>query len=145
MYNSRMISVTERCVKIMFWLGIPVCALVPLATYFYGYRGFNYIVQTAAIMLSGVASVFIMHQLMRMFRTVSDGNPFVAENAKALKNTGIAAWCIGAVYILKLLFLPTVSTVMIIIIFACGGLFCFTLTQLFQTAVELKAENDLMI
>ena len=145
MYNSKMISVTECCVKLMFYLGIPVCVLVPFATYIYGYRGFHYFVQTTAIVLSGAASVFIMYQLKRMFKTISDGNPFVMENAKALNNTGIAAWCIGVVYILKLFFLPTVSTVMIVIIFLSGGLFCFTLTHLFRTAVELKAENDLMI
>lgn len=145
MYKSRIITVTEICVNIMFWFGIPVCVFSPVAVYFYGYSGFDYFIQAGAVFLSGVASVFIMYQMRRMFKTVKEGNPFVQDNVKALKNTGIAAWSIGFVYILKLFFLPTVSTVMIVIIFICGGLFCFTLTNLFSTAIKIKTENDLTI
>lgn len=145
MYSSKVITITKVCVNIMFYLGIPVCLLVPAATYFYGYRGFEYFVQTAAVLFSGVASLFIMYQLKRMFKTVSNLNPFVRDNVESLKNIGIASWCIGVIYIAKAIFLPTISTVMIIIIFMCGGLFCFTLMHLFGTAIEFKEENDLMI
>ncbi len=145
MYRSKIITLTEWCVSTMFWLGIPACALSPAAVYLYGYRGFDFYVQAGAVFLSGIASVFIMRQLRKMFKTIKAGDPFVVDNVKSLGNVGIAAWCIGLVYVLKLFFLPTVSTVMIVIIFVCGGLFCFTLSRLFETAVRIKLENDLTI
>ena len=49
---------------------------------------------------------------------------------------------ISIIYIVKLTFMFTIATSIIVIVFALIGLFCLTLKDLFKQAVSYKEEND---
>jgi len=145
MYGNNISKITAVLVNIMFYGGILACALTPFGTRLYGFTGREYIIQTGAILLSGFASVYIMYQLKRMFKTVTSGDPFVMENAVSLKRTAAASFIIAAVYVAKAILLFTPATFVIIVIFVTAGLFCLTLMSVFTAAVQFKEENSLTI
>lgn len=145
MYHAKESKITAILVNIMFFAGILACIFTPFGTKLYGYTGKNYVVQTSVILLSGFASVFIMYQLKRIFKTVTDDNPFVMDNVLALCKIAVASFLIAAVYVIKAFLLFTPATFVIIIIFLTAGLFCLTLMNVFAAAVQFKEENSLTI
>lgn len=145
MYNTKISKITSILVNIMFYGGILACVLTPWGTKFFPYRGREYIILTGAILLSGIASVYIMYQLRRIFKTITDNEPFVMNNAAALCKIAIASFAIAAVYVAKAFLLFTPATFVIIVIFITAGLFCLTLMTVFKAAVQFKEENSLTI
>lgn len=145
MYKTKISSITAILVNIMFYGGIIACILTPLGTRLYGYFGKEYIVQTGSILLSGFASVYIMYQLRRIFKTLTNDDPFVMDNALALKKIAVASFIISAIYLVKAFLLFTPATFVIIVIFITAGLFCLTLMNVFTAAVKFKEENSLTI
>lgn len=145
MYKTKISKITSMLVNIMLFGGILACILTPLGTKLYGYTGSAYIIQTTVILSSGFASVFIMYQLKRIFKTLTNENPFVTDNAAALRKIAIASFIIAAVYVVKAVLMFTPATFVIIVIFITAGLFCLTLMNLFIQAVQFKEENSLTI
>lgn len=145
MYKTKISSLTAVLVNIMLYGGIAACILTPFGTKLYGYSGREYVIQTGVILLSGAASVYIMYQLKRIFKTVTQNNPFVIENAVALKKISAASFIIAGIYIIKAFLLFTPATFVIILIFIIAGLFCLTLMNVFIAAVNFKEENSLTI
>lgn len=145
MYKTKVSQITTVLVNIMFYGGILACILTPFGTKLYGYTGKEYLIQTCVILLSGFASVFIMYQLKRIFKTLTVGNPFVMDNAFSLRRIAVASFIIAAVYVVKAFLLFTPATFVIIVIFITAGLFCLTLMSVFTKAVEFKEENSLTI
>lgn len=86
-----------------------------------------------------------MYQLKRIFKTLTNENPFVTDNAAALRKIAIASFIIAAVYVVKAVLMFTPATFVIIVIFITAGLFCLTLMNLFIQAVQFKEENSLTI
>ncbi|MBQ3463569.1 MAG: DUF2975 domain-containing protein [Clostridia bacterium] len=145
MYKTKISQIAAILVNIMFFGGILACILTPWGTKFYSFRGREYIIQTGAIFLSGVASVYIMYELRRIFKTITNNDPFVMDNAASLKKISIASFAIAAVYIVKAFLFFTPATFVIIVIFITAGLFCLTLMTVFTAAVRFKEENSLTI
>lgn len=145
MYKTKVSQVTAILVNIMFYGGIIACILTPWGTKLYPFKGKEYIIQTCTILLSGVASVYIMFELKHIFKTITSDNPFVMENAFALRKIAVASFIIAAVYVIKAFLLFTPATFVIIVIFITAGLFCLTLMSVFTKAVEFKEENSLTI
>lgn len=145
MYSNKISRLTAAFVNIMFFGGIAACILTPLGTKLYGYTGAEYLIQTAAILLSGFASVYIMYQLKKIFKTITHDDPFVPANADALRKICAASFMIAAVYMVKAILLFTPATFVIIVIFITAGLFCLTLMNVFTAAIRFKEENSLTI
>lgn len=145
MYKTKISSLTAVLVNIMLYCGIAACVLTPLGTKLYGYSGREYVIQMGVILLSGAASVYIMYQLKRIFKTVTQNDPFVIENAVALKKISAASFIIAGIYIIKAFLLFTPATFVIILIFIIARLFCLTLMNVFTAAVNFKEENSLTI
>ena len=75
-------------------------------------------------------------------KTLFLGNPFVKENIKYLNNISISCMFITLIYFIKCFMVLTFATIIIVIVFAVGSLFCLTLKDIFKQAIYYKEEND---
>lgn len=104
------------------------------------YKGFI----LAFLMLVGGSGLYIIFELIRMFRTLH-GDPFVTRNVTALKRMGIAALVVTALFGVKCFAFFTPMTLVCALIMLMLSLFAFVLANLFKKAVEYKLENELTI
>ncbi len=141
-------KITEVLVSTIFYIGIAVTISVPLwGSVFYKYVNLEhryYSYMTFMLLVSGACAVYILYNLKAIFKTLNS-DPFVAKNIKGLLNMGKVCFVIFAIYVVKLIFLPTLATVIIIVVFGMAGLFCLTIKDLFQAAVQFKQDNDMTI
>ena len=144
--NSFVHYLTKVLVDIMFYGGILCCIALPfmmptLANYF-GYRSAVVVPLTVVLFTSGLCSIFILWQLKAMFKTLLNGNPFVGANISCLRKCSVASFLIAIIYIVKTVFMFSIMTSVVVIIFSLLGLFCLTLKDVFKQAVAYKEEND---
>ena len=150
MYQRNVIhKITKTLVDIMFYLGIICVIAVPFLaesiSKLYGYGEYSYIPMTVILDVSGIIAVYILFNLKSMYKTLLSGDPFINENVLHLKKIAVSCVLISVVYIKKCIFMFTIATLIIIIVFTIGSLFCLTLKDLFSQAVNFKEENDLTI
>jgi len=150
MYQKSIVHyITKVCVDILFYIGIACCILIPFSSSIL-LKYFN-ASDSAALFIkvvleaSGICSVYIMWQLKVIFKTLMDGNPFIHANVGALRKIAMSCLVIALIYVLKLIVMPTVSTVVIIAIFVIACLLCLTLKDLFKQSIYYKDENDLTV
>lgn len=141
--------ITKICVDVLFYVGIVCCLLVPFSSSWL-IKYFNFAGETAAhmiivLVLSGIASVYILWQLKVIFKTLLVGNPFIIDNVTSLRKIALASALISIIYLIKCIFSFTISTLVIIIMFMVASLFCLTLKDLFKQAIYYKDENDLTV
>ena len=105
----------------------------------------NYIVMCIIFMLCGFLALWIIYYLRRIFRTVIAEDCFVEENITALKRMGISSFGISLITLIRLFFVVTPATLIIILVFFIAGLFSLVLAQVFAQAVSYKQENDFTI
>ena len=96
-------------------------------------------------MLCGFLALWIIYYLRRIFRTVIAEDCFVEENITALKRMGISSFGISLITLIRLFFVVTPATLIIILVFFIAGLFSLVLAQVFAQAVSYKQENDFTI
>lgn len=142
-------QITGVVVNIMFYGGILCCLAVPFvyrqaAAYFY-YAEELALPLGIVLLVSGMAAVYILFQLKKIFKTIGKGNPFIVQNVNALRKMAVACALIAGVYALKSIFAFTLTTGMISLVFAVAALFCLTLKDVFKQAVWYKEENDLTV
>ena len=144
--NSFVHYLTKVLVEIMFFGGILCCVAVPfvvpkLAGYFF-YSEEIVLPFTIVLLLSGLCSIYILWQLKAMFKTLLGGNPFVSANVNCLRKCSVASFLIAIIYIAKMFFWSTLTTLIFVVIFSLLGLFSLTLKDIFKQAVAYKEEND---
>lgn len=147
---EKFIKVTKWTVDFMFFAGLVVLISLPftmkLAGMYYSEAiEEHYVLMVITFAVAGVFGLLIVDQLRRMMKTVVNQNCFVQENVKSLEVMGWFSFAIAIVFILKLLFLPTPATFIIIVTFFIAGLFSEVLSCVFREAVRHKEENDLTI
>lgn len=150
MKEKKMIRFTKIILDIMLYLGVIVLVGVPIimkyaGKYYSPSIGKHYLGMVAVFMAAGVCGLMIVWQLRKMMKTVIDQNCFIDENVKSLKMMGAASFVITALFLLKLLFLITAATFVIIITFFIAGLFSNVLACVFREAIRYKEENELTI
>ena len=96
----------------------------------------------AFLFISGIFTIYILYNIRRMYKTLFLGNPFVKENIKYLNNISISCMFITLIYFIKCFMVLTFATIIIVIVFAVGSLFCLTLKDIFKQAIYYKEEND---
>lgn len=140
---------TKLCLDFMFYCGIVVTLTVPISFRFLGtyYPNIanNYMAMCIIFMICGFLALWIIYYLRKIFRTVIDGDCFVESNVTALKRMGGASFFISLATIIRLFFVITPATLMIILVFFIAGLFSLVLAQVFAQAVAYKEENDFTI
>ena len=140
---------TKYCLDFMFFSGILVTATVPISFRFLGVYypniGNNYIPMCIIFMICGFLALWIIYYLRKIFKTVIKEDCFVEENVTSLKRMGWASFLISIVTIIRLFFVITPATLVIILVFFIAGLFSLVLAQVFAQAISYKQENDFTI
>ncbi len=150
MYKSNFLHcLTKWIIDFMFYSGIIVSALIPLLMSRFAphYRELTSVFyqMMAVLLVSGLASVYILWVLRCIFKTLVNSNPFTMNNVTALRKMAMASFVIAITYMAKCVFWFTLATVIIVIIFAIAGLFCLVLADVFKQAVVYKEENELTV
>lgn len=149
MKSNYLTKFTKFFLDFMFYCGILVTLTVPFSFKFLGVYypniGNNYIVMCIIFMLCGFLALWIIYYLRRIFQTVITEDCFVEENVTALKRMGAASFFISLVTLIRLIFVVTPATLIIILVFFIAGLFSLVLAQVFAQAVSYKQENDFTI
>ncbi|MCM1158310.1 MAG: DUF2975 domain-containing protein [Bacteroidales bacterium] len=140
---------TKFFLDFMFYCGILVTLSVPVTFkvlgVYYPNIGSNYLVMCIIFMLCGLLALWIIYHLRRIFQTVIEENCFVEENVTSLKRMGGASFLISLVTLVRLFFVVTPASLIIILVFFIAGLFSLVLAQVFAQAVSYKQENDFTI
>ena len=147
--NRKLTVFTKILLDFLYYAGIIVTILVPLIISWYGnynsYFGNNVISLSVIFILSGILAVLIIRELRKMVCSVLDDNCFIPENVNSLRKMGTYSFCIAVITCCRLFLYMTPAVLIVILVFVIAGLFSKVLSQVFQTAVNYKQENDLTI
>lgn len=147
--NRKLTVFTKILLDFLYYAGILITLLVPLIISWYGkynsYFGNNVISLSVIFILSGLLAVLIIHELRKMFRSVLEDDCFIPENVSSLRKMGTYSFLIALITCCRLFLYLTPAVLIVILVFVIAGLFSKVLSQVFQTAVNYKQENDLTI
>ncbi len=105
----------------------------------------NPLARTLLYTVLSIACLMIVYQVIKVFKSIVIGNPFVTENEIALKKIAIICEVIAILVFIKTIVDFTVLTIFVVVIFGLAGLCAYVLSQLFKQSVFLKEENDMTI
>ena len=149
MISKKLVMFVKYLLDFMFYSGYLICFTLPVSFKIIGrwYPTFRdyYIQMCILFFCSGIVAVWIIGELRRIFQTVIQENCFVQENVKSLMKMGILSFIICGITLVRLVFVITPATLIIILVFFIAGLFSIVLSQVFAQAVSYKEENDLTI
>ena len=150
MYQKSFVHyMTKICIDILFYVAILCCLLIPFSSsWLFRYFGIveaSALFVKAILLASGMTCVYILWQLKVIFKTLMNGNPFIHANVSCLRKIAIACLIISFIYIVKMIVMPTISTMVIVVIFIVACLLCLTLKDLFKQSIYYKDENDLTV
>ena len=148
MRNEKIVRATKLILDFMFFSGIMVVVTLPwtlnlAGRYYDAVILEQYVPMLLTLAVSGIFGILIVGQLRKMMRTVVSGSCFVYVKSLRLM-TGFSL-CISAAFLIEMFFVPTIATVVIVVIFFVAALFSQVLSQVFGEAVRYKEENDLTI
>lgn len=141
---------TKLILDIMFFSGIVVIATIPV---WLRWAGENYSAKIKeqywmmmiVFAVSGLCGLMIVNELRKMMRTVLEENCFVEKNVRSLRMMAKFSIIIAVFFTVKVFFVPTPATVIIVLVFFIAALFSVVLSCVFQEAINYKMENDLTI
>lgn len=150
MEKERMNTFTKIILDVMFYSGFIVLATLPftlkLAGRYYSRQlSDNFLSMLLIFAVSGVCGLMIIAQLRRMMRTVIAGACFVSDNVRSLEVMAKLSLVIAVAFIIKMFFVPTPATAVIVLVFFIAALFSQVLANVFAEAIRYKEENDLTI
>ncbi len=137
--------IAKTLVDLMFYGGIACVILMPWLSkyvYIFGYGDKERWFIAAVLMSSGALAVYILYNLKRMYKALLGGNPFEEENISGFRKMAVACAVISFIYIIKCVFIFTLASTIIVLMFAVGSLFCLTLKDIFKQAMFFKEEHD---
>ena len=105
-----------------------------------GYHNFIFVF----LIVIAIPGLWIIWEMIRMLHSVPQG-PFVMRNVHALRRIGIILFVLTVLFFGKCCLYATVLSISCGFLFMIGGLFVFTLANMFRQAVIFKEENDLTI
>lgn len=150
MRDLKITKLTKVILDIMFYGGIAVLLTLPFilraaGRYYSKEIADNYIPMLLVFVVAGIFGVLIISRLRRMMRTVLDEDCFVSGNVQSLRAMAGFSLCIAVLFVIKMLFLATPATGVIILVFFVAALFSEVLAHVFAEAIRYKEENDLTI
>lgn len=132
---------------IMIWLSLPWSLKILIEKikphYAEDKKFFWFII--ALLYITGVLALWIVYEIRIFLDSINNNRPFIYRNSKALKNIGCSSFWIALCYAIKIIFYPTILTIVITMIFIIIGCFGIVLAEVFRQAVDTKLENDLTI
>ena len=150
------ISLMSRLLLYALYAGLAVAVLItatlPFLLDFYskllydayalapGYKAFI----LPFLLFFGAAGTWVILELIWMLRSIPRG-PFITRNVLALKRVGFIFLALALEFFGKCFYYVTFLTMLGCVIFLLGGLFAFTLANLFRQAVVYREENELTI
>ncbi len=138
--------IAKALVSIMFYGGILCVGMLPwMSKYIIQYFGCSeeecrFI--TTVLIASGLCTVYILYNLKHMYRTLLGGNPFVEKNISCFRKMAVSCALISLIYLVKAFFMYSIATLVLVLMFAVGTLFCLTLKDIFKQAMFYKEEHD---
>lgn len=136
--------------EIIFCLGVFATVTLPytLKAFFHWYFGgntrfLNFVL--VMLMICGACALTVVRQLIIMFRSIHDKNPFVQKNVYCLRNISVCCFVIAACFTIKCFLYLTFLTFVVAFMFIIAGFSALVFCGLFHQAVEYKSENDLTI
>ena len=145
MREEKIIKFTKIILDIMYFSGMIVVVTLPFTLKLAGEYYSVAIAQNYYKMLVVFAASSILGQLRKMMKTVICDDCFVWQNVKSLEIMSVCSFSISILFILKVFFVPTPATLIIILVFFIAALFCIVLSCVFRQAINYKEENDLTI
>lgn len=145
-------GIMEWFLRIAFFLGIAITLSLPwtLRPALYWFRiplptETDYWLTFAFMVIFGASMVLFVLHAARIFRTINQGQPFVAENVRALLAMAQLSLVLCADCWFYSLFGHSILSVLLglVFLFLCG-LF-LVLRELFKSAIHFKEENDFTI
>ncbi len=142
---SKIARITNILLHIFLVCG--VISLFGLYQYVELFVPHNKIFYKVFFVLIAIVCLMIVYQVIKVFKSISKGDPFVTENEIALKTIAVLCEIIAIMLFLKLFFDRAfmVSATVVMIIFAIVGLCAYVFSQLFKQSVHIKEENDMTI
>ncbi len=107
--------------------------------------GENYYFLLGFFYFSGFFALALVYDIGKIFKNLNKRNPFIMDNVKSLMRMAVASFFISGAYVVKIIFYPTILTIIIAMVFIIAGLFLIVLSEVFRQAVIVKQENDLTI
>lgn len=150
MDQNKITVFTKYFLNIMFYSGILVVLSLPytlqlVGRYYLPEFERYYWPMLIIYFLSGISGLIIVYQLRRMIRTVIEKNCFVKNNIISLKIMGKVSFLITFLQFIKVFFVTSSASFVIILTFFIAGIFSHVLGLVFAEAVRFKEENDLTI
>ena len=98
--------------KIIFVMGILIYITLPFLLSKY-VEIFNPVLNyTAALIMlytSGIPALIIVYKFIKLFKSLTEDNPFVIENVKHLKVVSVCSFIISIIYIIGIFFIVVFS------------------------------------
>lgn len=149
-------SVLPRVLNVfmLVLIGIAIVSMLMLpvlvknyVTYVYLVTGFSWIKGYFLTVLygCGLLAIVVLWQLMKIFQSCIEENPFIMRNVKSLKIISLCAGIIGLIFVTKAIFFFTFLTLVVIFVFSLAACFCLVLADVFEQAVNYKLDHDLTI
>ncbi len=143
-------KIIKVCLQVTFFAGVLVTVfLSPLLKYYFGWYFFDDVKYYWACLVlltpCGLCSLNILWQLIRLFETIHNKNPFVRKNVVGLRRIALSSFGIAAMFFALMFFRATMLTFAMGYVFLIAGFSFVVLAGLFKKAVEFKDENDLTI
>lgn len=146
---------TKYLLDFMFYAGILITISLPFSIKILGrlyltYQHSDAIINSYAeivivYFVLGVLAEVLIWELRKIFKSVLNGDCFVAANVESLKKMGNVSFFIAAMSIVRSIVYLTVAMLVVILVFIIAGLFSKVLAIVFTEAVKYKEENDLTI
>lgn len=150
MRNEKTIKFTKIILDFMYFSGMLVFLTLPFTLklagkYYSDSISSNYVRMYLVLGIASILGIMIIGKLRKMMKTVIEQECFVWENVQSLEAMSRYSFKIALLFVLKLFFLPSPATCIIIIVFFVAALFSDVLSCVFRQAVSYKEENDLTI
>ena len=147
--GNKIIKITRYLLDFMFFIGILVTVGVSFVIRYYG-RYYSYFAEhvigiSIVFTVSGVLALFLLSELRKIMKSVELDNCFIRENVTSLSKIGNYSFLIVIVTSFRLVIYITPAVLVVILTFLIAGLFSKVLSQVFDSAVTYKIENDLTI
>lgn len=147
--SGKLTAFTKILLDFLYFSGMVVTLFVPLIISWYGnyntYFAKNALQLSVIFVLSGIFAVLIIRELRKLFKSVLANDCFIRSNVASLNRMGTYSFFIALITGCRLFLYITPAVIIVILVFVIAGLFSKVLSQVFDTAVTYKLENDLTI
>lgn len=136
--------------KLLFIFGIISLLFIPkIYNLFPEFKGITFESQTIlyqiAFYIGAIVCLTVIYVLIRIFNNIYKESPFKKEIEISLKIIAILFMILSLIITIKIIFIPTLLSIVVAFITFIVSLCFYELSQIFKVAIEYKNEVDLMV